>query len=371
MTQDCRSVLYEAAAGSGKTTLLVKQSLSDPSKRVLFTTFTDENTEVIGNSLLRANGLHPQHIDLMPWFTFLLRHCVRPFLWHAGFCLDFDSGLILVNEQSARGTKKNSIEHYVSSDGRVYSDKLAELALRINGKTQGAVIDRLASIYDCLFIDEAQDLSGYDLELIEVMLRSGMNLTLAADQRQATYHTNNSAKNKKYRDLGLGAFLRDNKLTNLCIIDDQSLAGCHRCNQQILNLANALYPDLTAAKAAREENERDAELPPLHIVLDTDLERYIERWRPVVLRNGAQTRVPEGFQPQNFGASKGQTYDRVLIYPTAPIRKWLQDHSEDLKSQSRARLYVAITRARYSVGFVGTRSLADKAKIPLCDVSGF
>ena len=262
MTQDCKSVLYEAAAGSGKTTLLVKQALSNPSKRVLFTTFTNENTEVIGNSLLRANGLYPQHIDLMPWFTFLLRHCVRPFLWHAGFCLDFDSGLILVNEQSARGTKKNSIEHYVSSDGRVYSDKLAELALRINGKTQGAVIDRLASIYDCLFIDEAQDLSGYDLELIEVMLRSGMNLTLAADQRQATYHTNNSAKNKRYRDLGLGAFLRDNKLTNLCIIDDQSLAGCHRCNQQILNLANALYPDLTAAQGGKRGKRERRRAPP-------------------------------------------------------------------------------------------------------------
>lgn len=367
--QNCRSVLYEAAAGSGKTTLLVRQSLSDPSKRILFTTFTDENTEEIGSSLLRANGLPPQHIDLMPWFTFLLRHCVRPFLWHAGFCLDFDSGLVLMNAQSARGTKKDSVEHYITSDGRLYSDKLAELALHINSEMQGAVMDRLADIYDCVFIDEAQDLSGYDLDLIEVMLRSGMSLILAADQRQATYHTNNSAKNGKYRDLGLGAFLRDSRLTGLCAIDDQSLAGCHRCNQQILNLANALYPDLAAAKTVREESQRDVELPPLHIVLDADVSRYIERWQPMVLRSGARTSVPVGFRPQNFGVSKGRTYDRVLIYPTGPIMKWLQDHSEELKTQSRAKFYVALTRARYSVGFVGSESLAEKAKLPLYDIS--
>lgn len=74
------SVLFEAAAGSGKTTLLTNLALKYRSDRVLFTTYTDENTEEIRSSFLRAARMPPSNIDLMPWFTFLLKHCVKPFL---------------------------------------------------------------------------------------------------------------------------------------------------------------------------------------------------------------------------------------------------------------------------------------------------
>lgn len=267
MTKSANSILFEAAAGSGKTTKLADLALASPEKRVLFTTYTDENTEEIAASLMRANGLPPQNIDLMPWFTFLLRHCVKPFLWHAGFGIDSVSGTLLVNTQSALRTRRDSAKHYISPNGRVYTDKLAELALYIDEKTQGAAITRLASIYDSFFIDEAQDLSGYDLELVATMLQSGLHLTLATDQRQATYHTNNSNKNNKYRSLGLSRFLTDRTLTKLCTIDNKSLAGCHRCNQEILNIANALYPDLEAARSIRSRQEADTALPPIHIVV--------------------------------------------------------------------------------------------------------
>ena len=42
----------------------------------------------------------------------------------------------------------------------------------------------------------------------------------------------------------------------------------------------------------------------------------------------------------------------MLIYPTNPIRNWIKDPSSKLEPKSRARLYVAITRAEYSVAFV-------------------
>lgn len=34
------------------------------------------------------------------------------------------------------------------------------------------------------------------------------------------------------------------------------------------------------------------------------------------------------------------------------MASWLQDASTDLKPQTRSKLYVAITRARFSAGFV-------------------
>lgn len=65
-----------------------------------------------------------------------------------------------------------------------------------------------------------------------------------------------------------------------------------------------------------------------------------------------RTKTADNYPAMNFGESKGLSFDRVLIYPTDPIKKWLQNHSSELAPTSRSKLYVAITRARYSVAFV-------------------
>jgi len=54
----------------------------------------------------------------------------------------------------------------------------------------------------------------------------------------------------------------------------------------------------------------------------------------------------------NFGESKGLEYPHVLIYPTADMLKWLCDQNVALKDKTKAQLYVALTRAIFSVGIV-------------------
>ena len=58
-----------------------------------------------------------------------------------------------------------------------------------------------------------------------------------------------------------------------------------------------------------------------------------------------------GLPAINFGASKGKNYDRVLIFPTKPIRTYL-DTKDPSKAGDLEKFYVAVTRARYSVAFV-------------------
>jgi hypothetical protein len=53
----------------------------------------------------------------------------------------------------------------------------------------------------------------------------------------------------------------------------------------------------------------------------------------------------------NIGVSKGSTYERVLIFPTKPMQKYLET-GDATKLKAPERLYVAVTRARYSVAFV-------------------
>ena len=54
----------------------------------------------------------------------------------------------------------------------------------------------------------------------------------------------------------------------------------------------------------------------------------------------------------NFGESKGLEYNHVLIYPTKDMLKWLCDQNANLEDKTRAQLYVALTRAFFSVGIV-------------------
>ena len=54
----------------------------------------------------------------------------------------------------------------------------------------------------------------------------------------------------------------------------------------------------------------------------------------------------------NFGQAKGLNFERVLILPNGPIKKFLKTGDIKKVEKSRAKFYVALTRARYSVAFL-------------------
>ena len=82
------------------------------------------------------------------------------------------------------------------------------------------------------------------------------------------------------------------------------------------------------------------------------VDEYLKKFRPVQLRDSIRTSVNEKFEVLNFGKSKGLTRNRVLIYPSGPMVKWLKDHGTDLTQVARSKFYVALTRARNSVAIV-------------------
>ena len=58
-----------------------------------------------------------------------------------------------------------------------------------------------------------------------------------------------------------------------------------------------------------------------------------------------------GHPALNIGIAKGSTFDRVLIFPTRPMLTYLKD-GDPSKLKAPEKLYVAATRARFSVAFV-------------------
>ena len=71
-----KNKLMISAAGSGKTTFLVEQAKKLKDENVLITTFTEANEAEIRK---KFNGRIPKNITIQTWFSFLLKHGVRPY----------------------------------------------------------------------------------------------------------------------------------------------------------------------------------------------------------------------------------------------------------------------------------------------------
>ena len=105
----------------------------------------------------------------------------------------------------------------------------------------------------------------------------------------------------------------------------------------------------------------------LFLVKNEDIDSYIDKYHPVQLRHSIRTVVSNRGPAYNFGLAKGQTFDRVLIYPTEKIIQWFLKGTE-LPPETRSKLYVAVTRARYSVAFVYTPKSKDIGRFALFGV---
>lgn len=350
--------LIIAAAGSGKTTYLIDEAIKNREKKVLITTYTQANEAEIKKKIIEKINYIPENITVQTWFSFLLKHGVRPY---QGIIFDKRiNGLILVNSQSGLkgytkfkqpiyfGEEREFENHYFSNSIKIYSDKLSKFVFRCNEKTNGAVISRISKIYSRIFIDEVQDLAGYDLELLKLLFSSNAEVLLVGDPRQGTYSTNSSSKNKQYKKVNVVNYFFQDKSINI-ETDETSLLINYRSNKPICDLSNKLFQYFSGTNSG---NQIITEHDGVFFIREKDVEQYLKKYNPVQLRDSKKKIVDENYKVMNFGESKGLSFDRVLIYPTKPFTDWFMNNESELAETSRSKLYVAITRARFSVGIV-------------------
>jgi DNA helicase II / ATP-dependent DNA helicase PcrA len=213
-----------ACAGSGKTTTIVGDACTDASRKAALITYTINGTDELIRIACERHRAVPSHTVISTWYAFLLRHFIRPY--QTQLYKPRVSRLLFVRGQTAR-------------PGMIYLDKVSKFACEIIQQTGGQPIRRFERIFDRLFIDESQDLSGYDLELVEHLLKSGSEITLVGDNRQATYTTNDSRKNKKYARRNIVDKFKEWETAKLCGIEYQT--GSRRCVQQICDFADLFW----------------------------------------------------------------------------------------------------------------------------------
>lgn len=334
-----------AAAGAGKTTEIVKLALADSTARILITTYTNNNEKEIRKKFAEEIGYIPENVVIQTWFTFLLRDLVRPYQ-NAVYETRRVDGLAFVEGQSKlKVAEKNTAAYYFSARKNIYSDKISKFAHRCNEKSDGAVIDRLSKIYEYIYIDEVQDLAGWDIDILELLFKSKISTILVGDYRQATFQTNQSQKNKQFVGANIIKKFDAWEKAKFCLKIEMNHS--HRCNQLVCNFSDRFFP---SAPKTISKNLVDTGHDGVFIIRKAAVADYIKKYNPQALRYNRKETCG-GLPALNFGESKGLSFDRTIVFPHGPFRTVLET-GDFSKLKEPSNLYVAVTRARHSVTFV-------------------
>ena len=353
----CANKLLIAAAGSGKTTYIINEVMRDLSSKVLITTFTQANEQSIRKKFVEANkGCIPPNVTVQTWFSFLIENGVKPYQYWDERVM----GMELVSTASGfRYKMKNGTPRYwgeadfykyfFNSGMDVYSDKLPKLVFNCNEKSGGYVIKRLEKIFSHIYIDEVQDMAGWDLELIGLFMQSSLSLTMVGDPRQTVYLTHHDKKYQKYTNGKIKDFIQTECKKLPCDIDETTLNVSHRNSVEICALSSKLFPDLPECKSQLTQNDDHM---GIFFVKKSDFHNYFGRYNPMQLRYSSSTAPITKAPVMNFGEAKGLDFSHAIIYPTKEMLKWLCAENCNLEESTRAKLYVALTRAFFSAAIV-------------------
>lgn len=337
-----------AAAGAGKTEHIIEQALQYPEKRVLIVTYTNPNAAQITRRIYHKAGRLPPNVTILTWYRFLMREFIRPY---QAFYVEMNYtraiNFVVKKPPRPKGGRSN-YRYFYDQKRNIYRDRVSELAVYLNGKAAGAPIHRLETLYDMILFDEVQDVIGYDLDILELIFRSSIETLAVGDPRQVIYSTHTPATQRNLKYYGENILYWFQKMEYSGLVHLESMDVSKRCCPEICQFASEVYPEYPPIKSESVSQEDHV---GIFAVREEDVPLYMKRYTPVPLRYRATSRVTHGVQATNIGHVKGETFDRVLIFPTQNWRRFLRSGSHEVAGD-RSRLYVAVTRARYSAAFV-------------------
>lgn len=248
-----------------------------------------------------------------------------------------------------RGIYASGVARYFDSEGRAYRLRLSKLAHDVSETSKGAVIDRLSHIYDEIYIDEVQDLTGCDLHIVKQLMDcADIDVYMVGDVRQSVFDTNPQDPNlRQYRGVSMLDWFEMHRKSGLlavqhnaetwrayqAIADSRTRSSPPSCPSSRPCLGRLPSRSTTASSRSRRTTSRRTFEPSIRNVRDR-------------VTTASEVDLPF----HSFGKVKGLTFERVIIYPTQTITRFLTNGTE-LAPKTACGLYVAVTRARHSVAF--------------------
>ncbi len=360
-----------AAAGNGKTYSICEcareASNNNGDKYVLMISYTNEGVRSLENEYRKQNqGVLDERVIIKSWYSFLLSELIRPYqcllqMRYKYYKKEYDfkvpeNGIRSIafyqEDLPERYYNQTHIQYYINGGRDLVPDRTSQLAYKCNEHSEGKSIIRMEGIYSHVFIDELQDYAGWDLEIIKLLFASAMQIKCVGDYKQATYRTNNSTKNRRYRDEAIRNFFTELERRHLCSVSYANTT--RRFNQDICDFINTIHADEESKVKPYTLLERqDIEHSGVYLIDIRNLERYCAVYEPVILRFRRDVDVPfpHACKIYNYGGSKGATYERIVIIPVGTVLPFLTKQTHISANQTRSKFYVACTRAKHSVIF--------------------
>lgn len=268
----------------------------------------------------------------------------------------------------------NPLYYLTACKTKAYSGLLAKLATLIAKRSKDAAAKRLKDIYARVFFDEVQDLVGWDYDVIgslnKVMPDS---ICCVGDFRQTIYTTTFGQKAPQTPQQKVDYFV--DKMD----FEKHSMPKNRRCIQAICDLSDTIHPGLYDKTVSGVENVPDDMLHHhgTFIVKQSQVGDYLATFQPQVLRRSSTTGtsyLPSNLICYTFGSCKGLGFDRVLVIPPEKYLKFIGGNTKvferDKTEESQNKLYVAITRARYSLAFLVEDKKVKGLPYPVWDGTG-
>ena len=361
-----------AVAGAGKTTWLGKQV--DPQKRNVLITYTNENVKNIEKSVRNENnGQIPPNTQIMTYTKFVFYWMIQPFQKQLDYLYENVRLVLSIQElgkkvatqingqvQYTNKIAKKKIGHYSDynpeyekSSQFVYANSLSELILDQEKMILKKICKYLDMFLDNLYVDEFQDFTGYDFELLmELAKRLKTNVTMVGDfyQSRVSLSSRNSAPyNDNFSIDEFRAYLTKKGL----IIDEKTLQKSWRCPPKTCQF---IQKNLGIMIEAHKEQEGD-------VIFISDKKQAKEKLLDskivkLIWDNRVKT-FPKMGPINKWGYSKGDTYHTVCIILTKELTSLLKEESllsegdKIKKTVPKNRFYVALTRATGNTYLIG------------------
>lgn len=379
--------LWIAGAGSGKTHKIITDAIEviKGGGRVLVVTYTTNNQAELRARFVELYGASSEHFVVKGLFSFYLEDMVRPYQNEVFLdritTISFTEnnphlipGTTYYIEGRAEKSEDGAINplHYLTPcKTKAYSGLLAKLATLIAKLSKDAPAKRLKEIYKRVFFDEVQDLVGWDYDVIKSLNKVMVDsICCVGDFRQTIYTTTFGHKAPQTPQQKVDYFVGKMKF------EKHSMPNNRRCIQEICDLSDTIHAGLYDNTISDVEKVPDemAHHCGVFIVKQSQVTDYLAAFQPQVLRWSSTTGsryLPSSLICYTFRSCKGLGFDRVLVIPPDKHLKFIGGNikifEKEKTEESRNKLYVAITRARYSLAFLVEDKLAKDLPYPVWD----
>ncbi|BCS84115.1 hypothetical protein prwr041_00080 [Prevotella herbatica] len=326
--------LILAVAGAGKTHFVINMLNLD--KQFLIVTYTENNVMNIRKRIMNTFGYMPQNITLISYFQFLIHMCYQPFLKDK-----FQAKGIswIMPGDWTRYKKDNS--YYMTQNRYLYHNRIANLCMKYCADLVKA---RIEKFYDYFMIDEVQDLSGHDFNLIQVIIPATISCLFVGDFYQHTFDTSNDGNinHGLYNDYE--KYKRKWSMKGITV-DETTLSNSYRCSPTACELVTQkLHIQITSHRQDITKN----------ILIDNQTDADI------LFRDNTKVKLfyQEAYKylcyAENWGKSKGldSFQDVCIVLNETTFKAYNSNTLHQLTPSTRNKFYVACTRAKGDIYFI-------------------